>query len=75
VWGVLLDSHIGVGIEVGDLFAAVVPQALQSIAQRCFAVYLEDVLLQSLQIMQLRCTVVPFAFVGLEMRCAVGDTG
>jgi hypothetical protein len=43
-----LNPHVGHGIVVGDLFAAIVPQAFQSVVNRLLAVYLVNMLLERL---------------------------
>lgn len=45
---VLLDSHIRVGIVARHLFAAIAPQAFQSVPKRFLSVHLENMFLQSL---------------------------
>lgn len=49
----LHELHVGVWVEACDLLAAVVPHALESVAQSLLAMHLEDVLFQGLEIVQL----------------------
>ena len=68
---VSLKAHIGHRIETGDFLAAVIPQTLESIAQCFFLVEFEDMLLESLKIVQLRLAVLPLALERLVLRSAV----
>jgi hypothetical protein len=60
---VLLDSHVCVGIVAGHLLAAIAPQAFHSVPKRFLSVHLENMLLQSLEVVEVRSAVLPLALV------------
>lgn len=58
---VSFKAYVGHRVEAGDLSAAIAPQTLTSVAQSLLVVDFIDVLLQGLEVMQLRLAVLPLA--------------
>jgi hypothetical protein len=63
VQSVLLKPNVCIWVNFHDLLSAITPQTFQRVLERRLPVHFEDMLLQSLQIMQLCCAFLPLALV------------
>lgn len=65
------DTHVAYRVETGDLFTAIAPQTLKSIVQDSLSVDLEDVLSESVEIVQFCLAILPFALERLVLKSSI----